>query len=74
MKKEQFNIQLPPKLAAQVRADARRNGKTLDDVTAAIFGDFFGGWTLTERAKFYGGAKAKCRGRKVGGEKTEGAQ
>jgi nitrogenase molybdenum-iron protein alpha/beta subunit len=64
--KVQFNCQLPKTLAEKVRADARRNHRSLDDVSAAIFGDFFKAWCVTERAKFYAGFKAKTVGRKVG--------
>jgi len=63
--KVQLNSQVPPQLAALARADARRNGKTLDDVIAAILGDFFSGWSATERAKFYQHAKPKGSGRKI---------
>lgn len=65
MSKVQFNAQIPPTLAQKIRADARRNGRTLDDVTTCILTDFFSGWTATERAKFYEHAKPKVRGRKI---------
>ncbi|MDE2099456.1 MAG: hypothetical protein KGL39_19550 [Patescibacteria group bacterium] len=67
MPKVQLNFQVPPRLAARVRADARRNYKTLDTVGEAILEDFFRSWTKTERARFYeSGAKPKISGRKIG--------
>ena len=66
MTKVQLNIQVRKKLAQQVRADARRNGKTIDSIGEIIFEDFFNGWTPTERAEFYKAAKDKTMGRRIG--------
>jgi hypothetical protein len=63
--KVQLNAQVPAKLAEKVRADARRNHKTLDDVVSSIIGDFYGAWTVVERAKFFTHAPDKKAGRKV---------
>lgn len=63
--KVQLNLQVPKGIAQKVRSDARRSGKTLDDVGTIIFADFFKAWTRLERAKFYEHAANKVSGRKV---------
>lgn len=63
--KVQLNFQVPPEIAQKVRADARRNGKNLDDIGTIILKDFFKAWTVSERAKFYNHAANKVTGRKV---------
>lgn len=63
--KVQLNLQVPRGVAQKVRADARRSGKTLDDVGTIILKDFFQAWTIGERAKFYEHAANKVSGRKV---------
>lgn len=65
MSKSQFNIRLPRALAERLRADARRSGRSLDAVAETIFTDFFGGWSLKERSKFYVTKTAKKSGRPI---------
>ena len=61
----QLNFRVSPGIASKVRADARRNNKTLDAVGETILSDFFKAWTAEERAKFYDHAGNKLTGRKV---------
>lgn len=61
----QLNFQVPPNLAARVRADARRNNKTLDSVGQVIIGDFFKAYNAEQRARFYDGGRTKMTGRRV---------
>jgi hypothetical protein len=64
--KVQLNFQVSPKIANRFRADARRNNKSLDVVGEVILGDFFRGYSATERAKFYAQFENKIVGRKIG--------
>ena len=61
----QINFNVSDGLALKVKRDAKRNGKTLDGVGAAILSDFFKSWSLSERAKFYEKAPNKTTGRKI---------
>lgn len=63
--KTQLNFRTPPQLALKVRTDALRNNKNLDDVGTAILADFFGSYTVAERAKIYSDKGNKKTGRKV---------
>lgn len=63
MPKAQFNIRLPKAIADRLRADARRSRRSLDAIAETIFSDFFSGWTVAERARFYEQAAPKRAGR-----------
>lgn len=49
----QLNTRVSPDVAKKVRADARRNNRTVDMVVETILTDFFAGWNVAERSRFY---------------------
>lgn len=65
MAKVQLNFKVSKGTARNVRADARRNGITIDSLGEMIIGDFFNGWTAKERAEFYRQLKPKTTGRRI---------
>ena len=61
-KKSPLNVRVPDELASKVRADARRNKRSIDAVMTTILADFFNAWTVSERGKFYSHQPVKRAG------------
>lgn len=58
-----FFVRLPEDLVDEVRADARRSGRSLDSVAEIVLRDFLNAYGKRERRKFYATKNPKRMGR-----------